>query len=129
MWHAIYDAATGALISLGTVCAATLPEGLASVEVGEARPLGEWNPLTRAFEVQAESITWSPQDFMGRFTVAEETAIRHRAMTDASMVTFLARVERARSVTNTHPDTIAGINYCVALGDITAARAQEILHG
>lgn len=129
MWYAIYNTATGALVSSGTVIANPLPDGLASVECGQSQPAGEWDAATLTFLEPVELIVLSPQDFMGRFTVAEETAIRNRAMTDANMVTFLARVERARTVTLSHPDTIAGMNYCVSFGLITTERKAEILNG
>jgi kynureninase len=45
------------------------------------------------------------------------------------MVAFLARVERARSVSLSHPDTLNGMSYLVALGIITSARRTEILNG
>jgi hypothetical protein len=129
MWHAIYDTTTGKLESLGTVLADPLPEGLTAAAIGEQAPEGEWDASARAFVTRAAAQVWAPQDFMGRFTVAEETAIRARAMTDPNMLTFLARVERARSVSSAHPDTIAGLSYCVSIGVITAPRYQEILNG
>lgn len=127
-WHAIYSSATGALISIGTVVADPLPAGLASKVLGEPQPVGSWDPAVREFVPAVVDVVIPPQDFMGLFTLAEETAIRNRAMTDANMVTFLARVERARTVSLSHPDTIAGMDYCVALGIITPARKLEMLN-
>lgn len=129
IWHAVYNLSTGNLVSVGTVVADPLPEGLASQALGEVKPLGNWDAVTRVFVPVVEEIVMQPQEFMALFTLAEETAIRTRAMTDANMVTFLARVERARTVSLTHPDTIAGMDYCVALGDITPERKTEILNG
>lgn len=128
-WHAVYNVSTGKLVSIGTVVADQLPEGLASQVLGESKPVGNWNAATHVFDAVVEETVMLPQDFMGLFTIAEETAIRNRAMTDANMVTFLARVERARTVTFSHPDTISGMDYCVAMGIITAERKTEILNG
>jgi hypothetical protein len=130
MWHAIYDIATGELRSTGTVLADPLPEGLASMPCGDMRPTGEWNASTHMFDAPAaEPTVMSPQDFMGMFTFDEEKAIRALAQTDMVMTTFLARVQRARTVTLSHPDTVNGIGYCVAVGAITQDRASEILNG
>lgn len=128
-WFAIYKQANGELVSLGTVVADPLPAGVASKPVGESRPSGNWNAAALAFEMVLEETLLEPQDFMGLFTVAEETAIRQRAMTDANMLTFLARAERARTVSRTHMDTVNGMNYCVATGCVTEARKAEILNG
>lgn len=129
MFYAVYDSTTGQLQSVGTVVANPLPPGLSSVAVGAAAPNGVWNVTTHVFDAATFVAPLIPQDFMARFTMAEETAIRTRAMTDANMVTFLARVERARTVSLTHPDTIAGMDYCVSLALITAARKTVILNG
>lgn len=129
MWYAIYSVATGALVSTGTVIADPLPEGLGIIELGALPPFGEWNPATHAFDAVPVERIFAPQDFMGRFTIEEETAIRSRAMTDPNMVTFLARVERARSVDPDHPDTIKGMNYCISLGYVSVERAEVIRHG
>lgn len=130
MWYAIYQNTTGDLVSLGTVIANPLPEGMASVEVGESQPIGEWNPATHAFEAPpTPPKVWLPQDFMQRFTIAEESAIRAKAMTDPTMQTFLARVGRVQVVTENHADLVAGMAYCVETGCLTSERAEEIHHG
>lgn len=128
MWFAVYEAQSGVLHSVGTVLADPLPAGLLAKFYNNEQNLTRWNPITREFDNVLE-VVLLPQDFMGRFTFAEEVAIRTLAKTDASMETFLARVARARTVTLSHPDTINGVNYCVAKGCITAQRAQEIMNG
>jgi hypothetical protein len=131
MWHAIYKIGNGALVSIGTVLADPLPGGMAAKQYADLPGAGmAWDASVQDFvAVPPAPVLLVPQDFMGRFTVAEETAIRARAMSDASMLTFLARVERARTVCLSHPDTIAGMNYILSLGLITAARHTEILDG
>lgn len=129
MWYAIYNVEGGELVSLGTVVADPLPTGLSAKEVGESRPEGEWSVAALNFGPAPCASLLASQDFMGRFTVAEEAAVRQRAMTDPMLQTFLARVERARSVSMAHPDMVAGMQYLVQLGLITAERCAEILNG
>lgn len=50
MWKAVYLIATGELLSVGTVVADTLPEGASVADLGEDRPVGEWNPITLVFD-------------------------------------------------------------------------------
>lgn len=48
-WHAVYEEATGQLVSLATVLPEELRRGLASLELGEDKPdwsTSEWDPKT-----------------------------------------------------------------------------------
>lgn len=51
MWHAVYDDATGRLVSLTTALPAALPAGLASAPLGAAPPADDrmWDAATRAY--------------------------------------------------------------------------------
>lgn len=130
MYYAVYNTETRALVSTGTVIADPLPTHLASVELGDDMPPGEWNTATLTFEVMpAPMVPLLPLDFMRRFTWQEEAAIRTAARTDAMIEVFLSRLGAAQVVHLNNAETIGGVNYCVTLGAITAARAAEILNG
>lgn len=89
-----------------------------------------WNAVARTFEPKPpESASLLPIDFMRRFTMAEEIAIRTAAKTDAAIEVFLSRLFVVTSVGLTHPETTGGINYLVAKGLLTAERGAEILNG
>jgi len=76
MWHAVYRVSDGALVSIGTVVADQLPEGLASKQIGETRPIGDWDRATAAFvgrPVRRDVI--KPREFWQRFTQGEREAL------------------------------------------------------
>lgn len=127
-WFAIYNAATGALVSVGTVVADPLPANLASVAVGVVTPTGIWNVTTRVFDA-APIIkpAIAPIDFLRRFTFAEEVAIRTAAKTDVGIEVFLGRLNATVAVHLGEADTINGVNYLLAKSLLTPARAAEIL--
>lgn len=130
-WYAVYKADSGELVSTGSVVAEVLPAGLASVALA-SEPDGaqQWNPAARAFEpIPPESAGLAPIDFMRRFTMGEEAAIRAAARSDALIDTFLARLLVAKAIYLDHPETAAGINYLVARDLLTFERGAEILHG
>jgi hypothetical protein len=129
MWHAIYRAEDRELVSTGTVIADPLPDGLLSVPI-DGEPNGRtWNVATLAFDAAPRQDVFIPNEFMNWFTLEEESKIRARARIDSDMATFLARTERAPTITLSHPETIAGVNYCVATGCLSAERGQERLNG
>jgi hypothetical protein len=122
--------ATGTLVSTGTVIANPLPANLASVELGAEQPKGEWNPATLKFDaVPTPREPLLPLDFIRKFTMQEEGAIRTKARTDAMVEVFLSRLNAAQVVHLENPETIAGVNYCVSIGAITAERGAVILNG
>jgi hypothetical protein len=132
MWYAVYKSDSGELASTGTVVADPLPAGMASIALAaEPDPQAEqWNAITRAFEPRlAESAPLAPIDFMRRFAMAEEVAIRTAAKTDVAIEVFLARLFVVPAVGLSHPETTGGISYLIAQGLLTAERGTEILNG
>lgn len=131
MWHAVHDA-SGALVSLGTVLADPLPAGLTAVALaGEPDPLThEWSAQELAFVPRAAEAKWcDPYDFMLRFTLSEEAAIRTAARTDAFVEVLLGRLRAPtlRRVVFDDPVLLAGLQYLQSQGLLTAERAAEIL--
>ncbi len=75
-WFAVYNITTGALVSVGTVVASPLPQGLAAVDLGAFAPTGVWNSLTHIFDPAATlKPILSLKDFAGRFTSVEREAL------------------------------------------------------
>ena len=125
-WVAVWDTATGALVSVGTVVASPLPAGMSSTDVGATQPIGVWNPSTHAFDPAPVIATpMSRLEFLQRFTTAERLAIR--ASTDPGVSDFLFLLDHADTVTTTDALTQQGVNYLVSLGLLTATRAAQIL--
>lgn len=130
MWYAVFFNTTKKLFSVGTVIADPLPAHLSSVELGEEKSEGQWNSISLQFEIPIEPREpLTPLEFMRRFTVQEEAAIRTSARTDAIVEVFLSRLDAAQLVHLDNPETIAGVNYCVSINAITAMRGSEILNG
>ena len=65
--------------------------------------------------------------FLLRFTEAEREAFRAAAETDTKVADFMQLCTAASQVEANHPMTIAGMNYLVAQGLLTQARADEVL--
>lgn len=63
--------------------------------------------------------------FLNRFTSQERVAIR--ASVDPIVIDFMELMNAASEIDRTNPDTVAGINYLVTVGLLTAQRAQEVL--
>lgn len=127
-WFAIFNSTTGGLVSVGTVIAAPLPQELTSVSVGDTAPKGNWNVVTRVFDIPPiVKPVLEPIEFLRLFTFAEEVAIRTAAKTDVGIEVFLARLAASNKVHLDHPDTRGGMGYLVAKSLITPARSAEIL--
>jgi hypothetical protein len=129
MWLAVYKQATGELVSLGTVAADPLPAGMASKDVGESRPSGAWNAATLAFEPVSMPKTWTGYEFLKRLMLAERTAARELAKTDAIAQDFMHLLDRSGEVRQDNQDVLAGLNYLASKGVLAQGRPQEILNG
>lgn len=70
---------------------------------------------------------WTAYQFLQRFTDAELVAIRARSQTDAATWKFLTLATAAQEVVSDDPVTVAGMDYLVSVGILTAARKAEIL--
>ena len=68
-------------------------------------------------------------EFLRRFTAGERAALRTAAASDATLADFLMQLECASEIVNTEDTTQAGMSYLVASGNLTQARADEILGG
>lgn len=70
---------------------------------------------------------WTAFQFLLRFTEAEREAFRVAAATDSAVADFMQLCTAASQVEANHPMTIAGMDYLVAEGLLTQARADEVL--
>src|SRR6476659_9721483 len=97
-WRAIYELATGKLVSSGTIVADPLPDGLAAKEL-PGDPAGQvWDEVALEFKTSPKQTVFSSEEFMDWFTVEEEAKIRDLARTNGLMATFLARAERKPTI-------------------------------
>lgn len=130
-WYAVHDA-TGRLVSLGTVLTDPLPANLSAVELaGEPDPTAQqWDADRRAFVPRPPAPRWvDPYDFMRRFTIAEEAAIRGAARTDPVIEVLLARLA-APTLTRVLFDDqtlLDGLAYLQSKSLLTPERALELL--
>ncbi len=66
-------------------------------------------------------------DYMRRFTLVEEAGIRVEARTDPMIEVILGRLSAAEYVDVTDTETVAGVDYLVGKGLLTAERKAEVL--
>ena len=78
-------------------------------------------------EMPSVSPVWTAFEFLLRFTEAEREAFRAAAETDTKVADFMQLCTAASQVEANHPMTIAGMDYLVAEGLLTQARANEVL--
>lgn len=142
MWKAIYLTVSGDLVSLGTVVANPLPEGLSVVDVGPERPEGAWNPLTHGFDAVAtvphqisrlqfrELFAASKRELVDEFNATFES---HPALTLAQKRTIrtgLKDFESAQGITVPLDDRVLGmLGLYQAVGILTADELAAIVAG
>ena len=87
------------------------------------------NASPRFFEPtpQPSSRTWTAYQFLQRFTAAERATMRSLAQTDENVADFLQLLQAAQEVVSDDPMTVAGMDYAVSVGIVTAERKTEIL--
>jgi len=71
--------------------------------------------------------SWTPRDFLGRFTRQERINIRAAARQEPLMEDYLDMLRTARRVYADDIDTLSGMDQLVQAGLITEARRAEIL--
>jgi len=74
-------------------------------------------------------VAYTSLEFLRRFTSGERAALRTAAASDASLADFLMQLECAHEIVNTEQTTTDGMDYLVAIGQLTRGRADEILGG
>jgi hypothetical protein len=129
MFYAVYELATGALRSVGSVVADPLPDGLAALELSGAPDFGAvaWDPATRAFAPRPPAVELSAEAFRERFTFAERVAIKQAAAADARVAVLMEDVGAKATIRLTHPRTVSGLGLLQLVGAVTPERAAEIL--
>lgn len=110
--------------------------GLADIAAARKVTLnaGEWCSPSAAFRpgqtprfVDVSPKTFTAYQFLQRFTDAELLAVRSRSAFDHVTWRFLTLATAAQEVVSDDPVTVAGMDYLVSVGILTAARKAEIL--
>jgi hypothetical protein len=101
-----------------------VPDGTQHNAVATQNQDGTWSTVNPT-PVAARPAPLSVTDFKKRFTFAERTALLSSA--DAGVKVFLDELNTATAVRLDDPDTVAGMNYVVGLGLLTAQRRDQIL--
>jgi len=71
--------------------------------------------------------SWTAYEFLLRFTAAERAAFRAAAITDPHVADFQQLAQAAQEVVSDDPMTVAGMDYAISVGIVTAERKTEIL--
>lgn len=128
MWHVVYRTATGELVSVGTVVAETLADGLSSVAIGVQRPSGQWNPATLAFESVAQvKPPITKLTFLRRIPQGKRLQIREAAKTDQILADAMNLLDLAEDVSTEDTDTVQLVGYLQTNGYLTADEAAAVL--
>ena len=129
-YSALYETATGKLVSTGTVIADPLPGHLTRLDLAGPPDLSthEWNETTKSFVVKANNLpTVEVIEFLQRFDVAERIGIRTAAKTDPVVEDFMDLVNKSTRIDLNAPDVTAGLDYMVGNGLLTSVRKDQIL--
>jgi len=109
------------------------PRGMTVVALQDGEPCAPgatYAPgVTPRFILPPVVHVWTAYQFLGRFTDAELLAVRSRSQTDAATWRFLTFATAAQEVVSSDPMTVAGMDYLVSVGILTASRKAEILGG
>jgi hypothetical protein len=73
--------------------------------------------------------TWTPLEFLGRFTTQEMDQIESRQAADPIVRSFYRAASFATEIVSDDPRTVAGMDYLQSIGILTAARKDAILNG
>lgn len=107
------------------------PKGLLCIALDAGEPCAPgatYSPgSTPRFVLPPVVNVWTAYQFLNRFTDAELMAIRARSQTDAITWKFLTFATAAQEVVSNDPVTVAGMDYLVSVGVLTAARRADIL--
>lgn len=86
--------------------------------------------LTKVGAVPATPVSSAPLtrlEFLRRFTMQQRIALREAAKTDPVLADAMDLLYRAEDIRTDDLDTVAMINYCVALGLLAPGDAANIL--
>lgn len=105
---------------------------------GKGPVLAEWNaatlgPRPSEAEIAAASANLAapriitPRAFRERLTLAEQAAIMQAAMADVDVLDWRLRAAEAQEIDLDHPETVAGLDFLISKGLLTAERRAAIL--
>ena len=100
-------------------------EGERLLPIPEGFDLDSWEYA--AGGLRRKPIRLTRFDYMRRFSLEEEAGIRVAARTDPLIEVILGRLSAAEYVDVTDPETMAGVDYLVGQGLLTAERKAEVL--
>lgn len=111
-----------------------LPSDHVLIQLNEEEKCEVWfrynqnaTPRFTAPAVVAVQQRWTAYQFLQRFTAAERASMRSLAQTDENVADFLQLLQAAQEVVSDDPMTVAGMDYAVSVGIVTAERKTEIL--
>jgi hypothetical protein len=105
-----------------------------AIQIVDSFYVVEASRVRRAWSVRPKTVdelrrTWTPLEFLERFTPSELEDIESRRLTDPGVRTFYRSASFAQEIVSDDPRTVAGMDYLVSIGIITNARKEAILNG
>jgi hypothetical protein len=95
--------------------------------LGDQPTAEEIATYTADFEALPVAISYTPLDFIARFTDAEQSAISTACLSNAALNLWMMKAMGAQEIVVTDQRTIDGMNALIAAGLLTEARKTEIL--
>ncbi len=130
MWYAVYEVATGRLVSTGTSIANPLPAGLASKEYRDniQSPGLKWNTTTLDFDVvpipKSKDMT---EEFKRKMTKAERVKLIEAAKTDPDIAEYLDRLNTNQVIDLDSTETDEDMDLLVTKAVITSDRKADLI--
>lgn len=129
-WYAVYRSTDGELLGEGSQIPDPMPADRQAKAFAD-RPAADrrWNAVDLDYTtiVEPPPSAVSSLEFLKRFTQVERVAIRGAAKSDPALEDFLDLIDKANEIRLNDPDTIAGVQYVVSQGLLSAGRASEVL--
>jgi hypothetical protein len=131
-WAVIDNGIVTNVILMDDVSQWNNPELVVPLETNEFVNIGciydeNAEPRFAAPAVAAFQQRWTAYQFLQRFTAAERATMRSLAQTDENVADFLQLLQAAQEVVSDDPMTVAGMDYAISVGIVTAERKTEIL--
>lgn len=131
-WFAVWQTASGDLVSVGTVVASPLPAGLSTTDLGANPPSGVWNKVTHVFEASTLKASLPFKLFLQRFTQTESEALQNLLATGTQaqknkLNAFIEYCKADSAVDLNDAYVVASVNLMESAGIIGAGRATVIL--
>lgn len=135
MFYAVYDKASGRLVSSGTVLSAKVDPALEVKTFADPPPEGQaWDEVTLAFKPRPAKRILRKSDFIQRFTIGERKELfgfqfgnAYTTAQQKNLSAFMRYLDFLDRIDMDDTAISGGVQYLESVGVLAAGRASEIL--